>query len=65
VTPQLLEMIGLASILHDVGKVATPDHILLKPGIHTPEERAEMQQHAAVGAASWSARPAWSMASAT
>jgi response regulator RpfG family c-di-GMP phosphodiesterase len=49
VTPQLLEMIGLASILHDVGKVATPDHILLKPGIHTPEERAEMQQHAAVG----------------
>jgi response regulator RpfG family c-di-GMP phosphodiesterase len=49
VSPQLLEMIGLASILHDVGKVATPDHILLKPGIHTPEERAEMQQHAAVG----------------
>ncbi|MYM74688.1 DUF3369 domain-containing protein [Duganella sp. FT109W] len=49
VTPQLLDMIGLASILHDVGKVATPDHILLKPGIHTPEERAEMQQHAAVG----------------
>jgi hypothetical protein len=31
ITPQLLEMIGLASILHDVGKVATPDHILLKP----------------------------------
>ncbi|MYM32737.1 DUF3369 domain-containing protein [Duganella sp. FT94W] len=49
VTPQLLEMIGLASILHDVGKVATPDHILLKPGLHTPEERSEMQQHAAVG----------------
>ncbi len=48
-TPQLLDMIGLASILHDVGKVATPDHILLKPGIHTPEERAEMQTHAAVG----------------
>jgi response regulator RpfG family c-di-GMP phosphodiesterase len=48
-TQQLLEMIGLASILHDVGKVATPDHILLKPGIHTPEERAEMQTHAAVG----------------
>ncbi|HEX7986432.1 MAG TPA: DUF3369 domain-containing protein [Duganella sp.] len=51
VTPQLLEMIGLASILHDVGKVATPDHILLKPGAHTPEERAEMQTHAAVGRA--------------
>jgi response regulator RpfG family c-di-GMP phosphodiesterase len=31
-SPQLLDMIGLASILHDVGKVATPDAILLKPG---------------------------------
>ncbi|WP_093558469.1 DUF3369 domain-containing protein [Pseudoduganella namucuonensis] len=48
-TPQLLDMIGLASILHDVGKVATPDHILLKPGIHTPEERVQMQSHAQVG----------------
>ncbi|MGV7208141.1 DUF3369 domain-containing protein [Oxalobacteraceae bacterium A2-2] len=48
-SPQLLDMIGLASILHDVGKVATPDHILLKPGLHTPEERSQMQAHAAVG----------------
>ncbi|MFC0167867.1 DUF3369 domain-containing protein [Pseudoduganella danionis] len=48
-TPQLLDMIGLASILHDVGKVATPDHILLKPGQHTPDERSQMQTHAAVG----------------
>jgi response regulator RpfG family c-di-GMP phosphodiesterase len=48
-TPQLVDMIGLASILHDVGKVATPDHILLKPGPHTDEERALMQTHAAVG----------------
>lgn len=49
ITPQLLDMIGLASILHDVGKVATPDHILLKPGLHTPDERSQMQTHAAVG----------------
>ena len=48
-TPQLREMIGLASILHDVGKVSTPDHILLKPAIHTPEERVIMQQHAGIG----------------
>jgi response regulator RpfG family c-di-GMP phosphodiesterase len=48
-TPQLVEMIGLASILHDVGKVSTPDHILLKPGIHTPEERVVMQSHAGIG----------------
>ncbi len=48
-TPQFLDMIGLASILHDVGKVATPDHILLKPGAHTAEERIRMQAHAQVG----------------
>lgn len=48
-TPQLLDMIGLASILHDVGKVATPDRILLKPGPHDDTERAEMQLHASVG----------------
>jgi response regulator RpfG family c-di-GMP phosphodiesterase len=47
--PPFLEMVGMASILHDVGKVATPDHILLKPGAHTPEERAIMQMHAQVG----------------
>jgi response regulator RpfG family c-di-GMP phosphodiesterase len=48
-TPQLREMIGLASILHDVGKVSTPDHVLLKPGIHTPEERVIMRDHAQIG----------------
>ncbi len=48
-TTHLLEMIGLASVLHDVGKVSTPDHILLKPGRHTPEERAIMQTHAEIG----------------
>ena len=48
-TPQLVEMIGIASILHDVGKVSTPDAILLKPGKHTPEEREIMQTHAGVG----------------
>jgi response regulator RpfG family c-di-GMP phosphodiesterase len=49
VTAQLVDMIGLASILHDVGKVATPDRVLLKPGRHTEEERAQMQLHARVG----------------
>ena len=49
ITPQLVDMIGLASILHDVGKVATPDRILLKPGLHTDEERVQMQLHARVG----------------
>jgi response regulator RpfG family c-di-GMP phosphodiesterase len=48
-TPQLLDMVGMASILHDVGKVSTPDSILLKPGRHTPEERTLMERHASVG----------------
>jgi len=49
-TPQFMEMIGMASILHDVGKVGTPDHILFKPGKLDPEERVIMEQHAASGA---------------
>jgi response regulator RpfG family c-di-GMP phosphodiesterase len=48
-THELIDMIGLASVLHDVGKVATPDHILLKPGVHTPQERDVMQTHAQAG----------------
>ena len=50
-TPQLLEMIGLASILHDVGKVSTPDQVLLKPAAHTADEQRVMQTHAQIGRA--------------
>ena len=35
--------------LHDVGKIAIRDNILLKPGALTPEERAEMQKHTTFG----------------
>ena len=35
-----------ASQMHDVGKIGTPDSILLKPGRLTPEERAVMERHA-------------------
>ncbi|MBC7951526.1 MAG: bacteriohemerythrin [Rhodospirillaceae bacterium] len=42
--------VGIASILHDVGKVAIPDQILHKPGFLEPDERAAMQQHAELGA---------------
>ena len=38
-----------ASPMHDVGKVATPDHILLKPGRLDPDELFIMQQHARIG----------------
>ncbi|MFC3534045.1 DUF3369 domain-containing protein [Vogesella facilis] len=49
-TPAFMDMIGMASILHDVGKVATPDHILFKPGKLDPDERIIMEQHAGIGA---------------
>jgi len=38
-----------AGIVHDIGKVAVPDHVLLKPGPLTPEERALVQRHPVVG----------------
>ncbi len=40
-----VERIGLASMLHDVGKIAIPDAILKKPGPLTPEEREVMNLH--------------------
>jgi putative two-component system response regulator len=38
-----------AGVVHDVGKVAVPDAILLKPGRLTPEEWKLMQEHPVVG----------------
>ena len=44
-----LEHVGLASILHDTGKIAIPDSILLKPGPLDPDERRVMEQHVIFG----------------
>ena len=38
-----------AGIVHDIGKVAVPDQVLLKPGPLTPEEWNIMKQHPLVG----------------
>lgn len=40
-----VENIKNASLLHDIGKVAIPDHILLKPGKLTPKEYEIMKEH--------------------
>jgi diguanylate cyclase (GGDEF)-like protein len=46
---QHCELIRLASGLHDVGKIAIPDRILLKPGSLTESERRVMERHAEIG----------------
>ncbi len=47
--PDFCRRIGYAAPLHDVGKVAIPDAILLKPGQLTSEERAIVETHAEEG----------------
>jgi putative nucleotidyltransferase with HDIG domain len=42
-------LIRKAAPLHDVGKLGTPDHILLKPARLTPEEMDIMRQHTTIG----------------
>jgi putative two-component system response regulator len=39
-----------AAVLHDLGKIAVPDHILRKPGPLTPEELTVVKTHAEIGA---------------
>lgn len=48
-TPEQVQLITSASALHDVGKIAIPDHILLKPGRLTDEEFACMKEHSYKG----------------
>jgi hypothetical protein len=43
------ESLKRAATMHDVGKVAVPDAVLLKPGPLTPCERAVMERHTIVG----------------
>ncbi len=47
--PELCDAIPLAAQMHDIGKIAVPDHILLKAGPLTPEEREQMATHAEIG----------------
>jgi len=49
-TPEVLELLGPAAALHDIGKIAIPDSILRKPGPLTPGEFAVMQTHTSIGA---------------
>ncbi|MGD0417221.1 MAG: diguanylate cyclase [Terriglobales bacterium] len=45
-----IEALRAAALLHDIGKLAIPEHIINKPGRLSPEEFEKMKIHALVGA---------------
>ena len=48
--PGRIERLRLAGLLHDLGKIGVPDHVLGKPGALTETEWAEMKKHPELGA---------------
>lgn len=45
-----IEALNTGALLHDIGKLAVPDHILNKPGRLTPAEMEKVKIHSSVGA---------------
>jgi len=50
VSPEEMEALQAAALLHDIGKLAIPEHIISKPGRLTSEEFEKMKIHPLVGA---------------
>jgi putative nucleotidyltransferase with HDIG domain len=50
VSPAEMEALRTGALLHDIGKLAVPDHILNKPGKLTPAELEKTKIHSVVGA---------------
>lgn len=48
-SPREVEVIQMAALLHDIGKIGIGEHILRKPGKLTAEEFAEMSRHPELG----------------
>jgi diguanylate cyclase (GGDEF)-like protein/putative nucleotidyltransferase with HDIG domain len=49
-SPSDVQGVRTAALLHDIGKLAVPEHILAKPGPLTREEREKIESHPQVGA---------------
>jgi diguanylate cyclase (GGDEF)-like protein/putative nucleotidyltransferase with HDIG domain len=45
-----LQAVKTAALLHDIGKLAVPEHILAKPGPLTPDEFQKVRMHPQIGA---------------
>ena len=49
-SPENLHQLRIGALLHDIGKIGVPDHILSKPGRLTEEEVGKMKEHPTIGA---------------
>ncbi|MCG8570627.1 MAG: response regulator [Spirochaetes bacterium] len=49
INEEFIDNIYHMSAIHDIGKVGIPDHILLKPGIFTKNEKIIMEKHTVIG----------------
>lgn len=50
ISDSFIETIELAALLHDIGKISIPDHVLLKPAELNTQEREIVKTHARIGA---------------
>lgn len=49
--PERIEILRLAGLVHDIGKLGVPDDALLKPGQLSPDERLSVERHPDIAAA--------------